>query len=203
MNERGVYSVSKLIICCTIQLRLIVFTFVVCWLFAFITVLETVIQIRQTLWHKWTNTLDVLKITTVNRFVYCFRRHHRCCDMPFSSWIDPRKAESKAEPRELTKDNSLELNMNSTSPKSSLAKIGLHPKPKPFRILILGTSGVGKTGNYFSLIHICLSISTKLINRCFFFIGKKLNRMNETLKIQNGSILIQSFILVYFFPTHT
>ncbi|XP_031623883.1 ras-related and estrogen-regulated growth inhibitor-like protein [Contarinia nasturtii] len=37
--------------------------------------------------------------------------------------------------------------MNSTSPKSSLAKIaGLHSKPpKPFRILILGTSGVGKT----------------------------------------------------------
>lgn len=38
--------------------------------------------------------------------------------------------------------------MNSTSPKSSLAKIGLHIKPKPFRILILGTTGVGKTGNY-------------------------------------------------------
>lgn len=38
--------------------------------------------------------------------------------------------------------------MNSTSPKSSLAKICLHTKPKPFRILILGTAGVGKTGNY-------------------------------------------------------
>lgn len=38
--------------------------------------------------------------------------------------------------------------MNSTSPKSSLAKIGLQPKPKPIRVLIIGTSGVGKTGNY-------------------------------------------------------
>lgn len=38
--------------------------------------------------------------------------------------------------------------MNSTSPKSSLAKIGLHTKPRPFRILILGSSNVGKTGTY-------------------------------------------------------
>lgn len=39
--------------------------------------------------------------------------------------------------------------MNSTSSISSLAKIGLHAKPKPFRVMVLGTSGVGKTGNYF------------------------------------------------------
>lgn len=44
--------------------------------------------------------------------------------------------------------------MNSTSPKSSLAKIGLHIKPKPFRILILGTTGVGKTGEQLLIIYI-------------------------------------------------
>lgn len=33
-----------------------------------------------------------------------------------------------------------------TSPKSSLAKLGLYPKPKPFKIMVLGQSGVGKSG---------------------------------------------------------
>ncbi|KAI8440256.1 hypothetical protein MSG28_001627 [Choristoneura fumiferana] len=32
-----------------------------------------------------------------------------------------------------------------TSPKSSLAKLGLYPKPKPFKIMVLGQSGVGKS----------------------------------------------------------
>lgn len=36
--------------------------------------------------------------------------------------------------------------MNSTSPKSSLAKIGLHPKQRPIRIMVVGTRGIGKTG---------------------------------------------------------
>lgn len=34
----------------------------------------------------------------------------------------------------------------STSPKSSLAKLVLYPKPKAFKIAILGQSGVGKSG---------------------------------------------------------
>lgn len=35
--------------------------------------------------------------------------------------------------------------MNTTSPKSSLAKFALHTKAKPLRVMILGQSGVGKT----------------------------------------------------------
>ncbi|XP_055645052.1 ras-related and estrogen-regulated growth inhibitor isoform X2 [Toxorhynchites rutilus septentrionalis] len=35
--------------------------------------------------------------------------------------------------------------MNTTSPKSSLGKLGLHSKTKPFRVMVLGQSGVGKT----------------------------------------------------------
>ncbi|XP_058815516.1 ras-related and estrogen-regulated growth inhibitor isoform X2 [Topomyia yanbarensis] len=35
--------------------------------------------------------------------------------------------------------------MNTTSPKSSLVKLGLHSKTKPFRVMVLGQSGVGKT----------------------------------------------------------
>ena len=39
--------------------------------------------------------------------------------------------------------------MNSTSPKSSsLAKLGLHNKHKSLRVMVLGQSGVGKTGKY-------------------------------------------------------
>jgi GTPase SAR1 family protein len=36
--------------------------------------------------------------------------------------------------------------MNSTSPKSSLVKLGLQSKQKPFKVMVLGQSGVGKTG---------------------------------------------------------
>lgn len=36
--------------------------------------------------------------------------------------------------------------MNSTSPKSSLAKLGLHTKQRPIRIMVVGTRGIGKTG---------------------------------------------------------
>ncbi|CAD7079832.1 unnamed protein product [Hermetia illucens] len=35
--------------------------------------------------------------------------------------------------------------MNTTSPKSSLAKLGLHSKQKPLKVMVLGQSGVGKT----------------------------------------------------------
>lgn len=38
--------------------------------------------------------------------------------------------------------------MNTTSPKSSLVKLGLHSKTKPFRVMVLGQSGVGKTGEF-------------------------------------------------------
>lgn len=45
--------------------------------------------------------------------------------------------------------------MNATSPKSSLAKLGIHTKQKPLRIMVLGQSGVGKTGKYiFNIEHI-------------------------------------------------
>lgn len=41
------------------------------------------------------------------------------------------------------------LKMSSPSPKSSLLKLGLvHSKPKPLRIMVLGQSGVGKTGMF-------------------------------------------------------
>ncbi|XP_013097860.1 ras-related and estrogen-regulated growth inhibitor isoform X2 [Stomoxys calcitrans] len=35
--------------------------------------------------------------------------------------------------------------MNTTSPKSSLAKLGIHPKHKSLKVMVLGQSGVGKT----------------------------------------------------------
>ena len=35
--------------------------------------------------------------------------------------------------------------MNTTSPKSSLAKLGLHTKQKSLKVMVLGQSGVGKT----------------------------------------------------------
>lgn len=35
---------------------------------------------------------------------------------------------------------------SATSPKSSLAKLVLYPKPKPFKVMVLGQSGVGKSG---------------------------------------------------------
>lgn len=38
--------------------------------------------------------------------------------------------------------------MNATSPKSSLAKLGLCPRPKTLKIMILGQGGVGKSGKY-------------------------------------------------------
>jgi hypothetical protein len=38
--------------------------------------------------------------------------------------------------------------MNSASPKSSLVKLGLQ-KQKPFRVMVLGQGGVGKTGRDF------------------------------------------------------
>jgi hypothetical protein len=43
------------------------------------------------------------------------------------------------------KINKLIMKMNSASPKSSLVKLGLQ-KQKPFRVMILGQGGVGKTG---------------------------------------------------------
>lgn len=37
--------------------------------------------------------------------------------------------------------------MNATSPKSSLVKLGLHTnKMKTLKVMVLGQSGVGKTG---------------------------------------------------------
>lgn len=35
--------------------------------------------------------------------------------------------------------------MNTTSPKSSLAKLGIHTKQKSLKVMVLGQSGVGKT----------------------------------------------------------
>lgn len=36
--------------------------------------------------------------------------------------------------------------MNTTSPKSSLAKLGLYPRQKALKVMVLGQSGVGKSG---------------------------------------------------------
>lgn len=36
--------------------------------------------------------------------------------------------------------------MNATSPKSSLAKLGLYPRQKTLKVMVLGQSGVGKSG---------------------------------------------------------
>lgn len=36
--------------------------------------------------------------------------------------------------------------MNVTSPKSSLAKLGFHPRQKSLKVMVLGQGGVGKTG---------------------------------------------------------
>lgn len=45
--------------------------------------------------------------------------------------------------------------MNATSPKSSLAKLVLHAtRPKVFRVMVLGHSGVGKTGK---LVFLCMN----------------------------------------------
>jgi len=39
--------------------------------------------------------------------------------------------------------------MNATSPKSSLVKLGLHTnKQKTLKVMVLGQSGVGKTGEF-------------------------------------------------------
>ena len=40
--------------------------------------------------------------------------------------------------------------MNTTS---SLAKLGLYPKTKPFRVMVLGQSGVGKTGKLYNFFY--------------------------------------------------
>jgi GTP-binding protein EngB required for normal cell division len=37
--------------------------------------------------------------------------------------------------------------MNATSPKSSLAKLGLYPRQKTLKVMVVGQSGVGKSGN--------------------------------------------------------
>lgn len=42
--------------------------------------------------------------------------------------------------------------MNTTSPKSSLAKLGLHTKQRPIRIMVVGTRGIGKTGKQMQFI---------------------------------------------------
>lgn len=48
--------------------------------------------------------------------------------------------------------NETKETMNSTSPKSSLAKLGLHTKQRPIRIMVVGTRGIGKTGKWESFI---------------------------------------------------
>lgn len=45
--------------------------------------------------------------------------------------------------------------MNATSPKSSLVKLGLYPRQKTLKIMVLGQAGVGKSGN----IHYCLGLN--------------------------------------------
>lgn len=46
--------------------------------------------------------------------------------------------------------------MNATSPKTSLSKLGILPKqPKPFKVMVLGQHGVGKTGTCFFSSFFC------------------------------------------------
>lgn len=49
----------------------------------------------------------------------------------------------KSFPDEIVSD----VKMNATSPKSSLAKLGLYPRQKSLKVMVLGQSGVGKSGN--------------------------------------------------------
>lgn len=48
--------------------------------------------------------------------------------------------------------------MNATSPKSSLAKLGLYPRQKSLKVMVLGQSGVGKSGTYYLFIHSLVSL---------------------------------------------
>lgn len=42
----------------------------------------------------------------------------------------------------------LNIKMPSSSPKSSLSKLGLHIKQRPIKVMIVGQRGVGKTGEF-------------------------------------------------------
>ena len=42
--------------------------------------------------------------------------------------------------------------MNATSPKSSLVKLGLYPRQKTLKVMVLGQAGVGKSGNFIQVI---------------------------------------------------
>lgn len=44
--------------------------------------------------------------------------------------------------------------MNATSPKLSLAKLGLYPRPKTLKVMILGQAGVGKSGKITFIINL-------------------------------------------------
>lgn len=51
-----------------------------------------------------------------------------------------------------------------TSPKSSLAKLGLYPKPKPFKIMVLGQSGVGKSGKTNTVLIVFYFVTELILN---------------------------------------
>lgn len=59
--------------------------------------------------------------------------------------------------------------MNTTSPKSSLAKLGIHTtKHKSLKVMVLGQSGVGKSGkiniqNYVYDLYLCSQLYTIII----------------------------------------
>lgn len=66
--------------------------------------------------------------------------------------------------------------MNATPPKSTLAKIVLSSKqtqPRPIRIMVVGTSGIGKTGESYNIFRLCLFISMffRLLLILFAFVG--------------------------------
>lgn len=46
--------------------------------------------------------------------------------------------------------------MNGTTPKLSLAKLGLYPKPKTLKVMVLGQAGVGKSGKYQNVLYLLL-----------------------------------------------
>lgn len=71
----------------------------------------------------------------------------------------------------------------STSPKTSLAKLVLYPKAKPFKIMVLGQSGVGKSGK--TTLLTVLNMSSNFI---FIYLIIKLARLHTEV-FENFALL--------------
>ncbi|XP_075153938.1 ras-related and estrogen-regulated growth inhibitor isoform X2 [Haematobia irritans] len=102
--------------------------------------------------------------------------------------------------------------MNTTSPKSSLAKLGIHTKQKSLKVMVLGQSGVGKTamvvrfitrrfiGEYDPNLEKIYTFSTSLDNDYVQFdILDATGQQNETdcAKLESNIRWADAFILMY------